>query len=67
MTLTNSTLSLTWSTGAGGTYHLQWNADLRSSNWTNLRGPVTAARATLSATDSVTNASRRFYRVVLLP
>ena len=67
VTLNNSTLSLTWSTEAGGTYQLQWNADLSTSNWTNLRGPVIAAGATLSVTDSVTNAPRRFYRLVLSP
>jgi hypothetical protein len=67
MTLANSTLSLTWSTEAGGTYQLQWSADLSSSNWTNLRGPVPAAGATLSVTDSVTNAPQRFYRLVLSP
>ncbi len=67
MTLTNGKLSLTWSTEAGGRYQLQWSADLSSSTWTNLRGPVTATGATLSVTDSVTNASRRFYRLVLSP
>jgi hypothetical protein len=67
MTVTNLTLSLTWSTEAGGTYQLQWTADLSSSNWTNLRGPFTAAGATLITTDSVTNAPRRFYRLVLSP
>jgi len=67
VTLTNRTLSLTWSTEAGGTYQLQWNSDLSTSNWTNLRGPVTAAGATLSVTDSVTNAPRRFYRLVPSP
>jgi hypothetical protein len=67
VTLTNSTLSLTWSTESGGTYQLQYNSDLSSSNWTNLSNAVTAAGATLSATDSVTNGPRRFYRGVLLP
>jgi uncharacterized repeat protein (TIGR03803 family) len=67
MTLTNRTLSLTWSTEAGGRYQLQWSTDLSSSNWTNLRGPVTAAGATLSVTACVTNAPQRFYRLVFLP
>jgi uncharacterized repeat protein (TIGR03803 family) len=67
VTLTNSTLSLTWSTEAGGRYQLQWNSDLSSSNWTNLRDPVSAAGAPLTTTDSVTNAPRRFYRLVLSP
>ncbi|MCX6922590.1 MAG: hypothetical protein NT154_05150 [Verrucomicrobia bacterium] len=66
VTLTNGTLSLTWSTEAGGRYQLQYNSDLSSSNWTSLNSPVTAAGATLIATDSITSAPRRFYRVVLL-
>jgi uncharacterized repeat protein (TIGR03803 family) len=67
VTLTNSTLSLTWTAEAGRRYQLQYNSDLSSSNWTNLTNAVTAAGATLSTTDSVTNAPRRFYRLVLLP
>ena len=65
VTLTNGTLNLTWTTEAGGKYQLQYKSDLSSNNWINLGGAVTAAGATLSTTDSVTNAARRFYRVVL--
>jgi uncharacterized repeat protein (TIGR03803 family) len=65
--LANGTLSLTWSTEAGGTYQLQCNSDLSSTNWTNLGSPATATGATLSATDPVTNGPPRLYRVVLLP
>jgi uncharacterized repeat protein (TIGR03803 family) len=64
--LTNGMLGLTWSTEVGGTYQLQYNSDLSSSNWSNLGNAVTATGATLSATDFVTNGPRRFYRVVLL-
>ena len=67
VTLTHSTLSLTWTTEAGNGYQLQYNSDLSSNNWTNLGNAVTAAGATLSATDSVTTGPRRFYRVVLSP
>jgi uncharacterized repeat protein (TIGR03803 family) len=67
MGLTNGTLTLTWSTEAGGTYQLQCNSDVSSSYWTNLGSAVTATGATLSATDSVTNGPQRFYRVVLSP
>jgi uncharacterized repeat protein (TIGR03803 family) len=67
VTVTHRTLSLTWSTEAGGTYQLQWNSDLSSSTWTNLGGVITAAGATLSVTDSVTNAPQRFYRLVISP
>jgi uncharacterized repeat protein (TIGR03803 family) len=65
--LTNGTLSLTWSTEAGGTYQLQYNSDLSSSNWASLGSALTATGATLSVTDSVTNGPQRFYRLVLLP
>jgi hypothetical protein len=66
-TLTNSTLSLTWSTEAGGKYQLQYNSDLNSTKWTSLGNPVTAAGATLNTTDSITNGPQRFYRPVLSP
>jgi hypothetical protein len=65
VTLANGVLGLTWSTGAGGTYQLQYNSDLSSSNWTNLGIPFTATGANLSTTDSVTNGPQRFYRLVL--
>ncbi len=65
--LTSSTLSLTWSTEAGGTYQLQYNSDLSSSNWTKLGSAATATGATLKATDCATNGPRRFYRVVHSP
>ena len=67
VTLTNATLALTWSTEAGASYQLQYNSDSSSTNWSNSDGPLTATGATLSATDSATNAPRRFYRVLLLP
>ena len=36
VTLTNSTLRLTWTTEAGNVYQLQDNSDLDSTNWINL-------------------------------
>ena len=67
MTLTNNTFSLTCSTEAGGTYQLQYNSDLNSTNWINLGGPLAATAATLSATNLVTTSPQRFYRLVLSP
>ena len=67
VTLTNSTLNLTWSTEAGATYQLQYNSDLTSTNWTSLGGAQTATGPTLSATDYATNGPARFYRTVRLP
>jgi predicted outer membrane repeat protein len=67
VTLTNSTLSLIWSTEVGATYQVQYTSDLRSTNWASLGSPFTATGATLSAADSVTNGPQRFYRLVVLP
>jgi hypothetical protein len=64
-TLTNSTLNLTWSTEAGGTYQLQYNSDLSSTNWINLGSPVTATGSSLNFTDFITNGPQRFYRLAL--
>jgi len=67
VTLTNSTLSLTWSTVAGEMYQLQYTSDLSSTNWAKLGSAITATGATLSTNDIVTNAPQRFYRLVLSP
>jgi hypothetical protein len=65
--LKNSTLSLTWSTEAGGKYQLQYNSDLSSTNWASLGNAVIATGSTLDITDSVTNGPQRFYRLALSP
>jgi uncharacterized repeat protein (TIGR03803 family) len=65
MTLSSGTLNLNWNTEPGGKYQLQYSHDLNSTNWTNLSDVATAAGASLTAKDSVTNDSQRFYRLVL--
>jgi len=67
VTLTNSMLSLAWSTEAGGVYRLQYTSDLSSTNWANLGNAVIATGSTLDITDSVTNGPQRFYRLALSP
>jgi uncharacterized repeat protein (TIGR03803 family) len=66
-TLTNGTVNLTWTTEVGEMYQLQYKSDLSSSTWTNFSSAVTASGSILTATDSITNGSHRFYRAVLLP
>ena len=66
-TLTNSTLSLTWTTEVGGTYQLQFTSDLSSSTWIDLDTALTAIGSTLSMTDIVTNGPQRFYRLMVSP
>jgi uncharacterized repeat protein (TIGR03803 family) len=67
VTLSNSTLNLTWSTEVTQTYQLQYSSDLSSSNWLNLGSAVSADGASLGATNSITSVPRRFYRLVLVP
>jgi uncharacterized repeat protein (TIGR03803 family) len=67
VTLTNSTLSLTWTTEAGNVYQLQYNSDLDSTNWINLGSALTATGTALTFADSISNGPQRFYRLVLLP
>jgi len=67
VTLTGATLNLTWSTEPGWTYQLQYTSDLSSSNWSNLSSAITATGPTLNTTDSLTNGTQRFYRLVLSP
>jgi hypothetical protein len=45
---------------------LQYNSDLKSTNWTSLGGPQIATGPTLSATDYPTNGPAGFYRAVRL-
>jgi uncharacterized repeat protein (TIGR03803 family) len=67
VTLTNSIVSLAWSTEAGGSYQLQYNTDLNSSNWINLGNAAIATGSTLTLMDSVTDGPQRFYRLMLSP
>ena len=67
VTLTNSTLSLTWTTEAGNVYQLQSNSDLDSTNWINLGSALTATGTALTFADPISNGPQRFYRLALLP
>jgi uncharacterized repeat protein (TIGR03803 family) len=67
MTLTSGIVSLTWTTEIGVKYQLQYSSEVNSANWANVGNPITATSSTLSATDSVANDPRRFYRIVVLP
>jgi len=61
-------VNLSWYAISNRTYRVQYNGNLSATNWTDLAGDVSAASATASKTDStLSNASQRFYRVVLLP
>ena len=67
VTHANDQIQLTWSAAAGQTFHLQYNSDLTSTNWTNLGSPLTATNGTMSASDTPGPDQQRFYRVLLIP
>lgn len=59
-----SSVTLLWSSISGKTYTPQFTGDL--IGWTNLPN-VTASGASASTTDNPSNATKRFYRVLMLP
>jgi hypothetical protein len=57
---------ITWSAVSNGTYRVQFNPVLNTTNWTDLAGDVIATGNTASKTDTMTT-TNRFYRVRVLP
>ena len=66
-TLTNTTLTLTWSVAVGQVLQVQYTADMSQINWTNLAGQFVATNCTITVPDSVTSGPQRFYRVLVTP
>jgi uncharacterized repeat protein (TIGR03803 family) len=60
-------VSFTWGTLVGQSYQVQSATNLDSTNWVNFGPSFTATNHTASATDSITSAPQRFYRIVLQP
>jgi hypothetical protein len=65
--VTNQVLGLTWSAVTGQTYQVQYNDDLRTTNWTALVPNILAGGSTATETNSITNSPQRFYRIMLVP
>jgi hypothetical protein len=62
--LTNHVVVITWSASPNGTYLLQHKDSLQSTNWSDLPPPVVATGETVTATNTTSGVSPRFYRVV---
>jgi hypothetical protein len=61
-------LNLSWYAISNRTYRLQYSGDVSANNWMDLSGDVSATSATASKTDTtLSDASQRFYRVLLVP
>jgi hypothetical protein len=67
ITRSNSTVTISWSAIAGTSYLLQTEFSLADQAWTNVVGVVTAMTNTVSASDQIGPAPRRFYRVRVGP
>jgi hypothetical protein len=67
ISLSNSLVTLTWSSLSGRSYRVEYNEDLGGTNWLPA-GPDVPSGGTLTTTSlSNQNAPHRFYRVLLLP
>jgi len=62
-----SMVTLNWLALRGRSYQLQFTTNLTLINWSNTGNPVTATNTSVSASDTIGSATRRFYRVALLP
>jgi YD repeat-containing protein len=67
-TASAGSVTVEWEAVASKTYRLQFKNSLSDTNWTDISGDVTAAGAIVEKVDaSASAASRRFYRVMLVP
>jgi hypothetical protein len=68
ISFSGSTATLTWLSVPGRTYRVQFKPDLALPSWTDLTPDVTATGTTSTKVDNtLAGASRRYYRIVLLP
>jgi hypothetical protein len=66
VTLTGTTIHLSWTSVIGKSYQLQYRTNLLLGSWTNLGSPTNAAGTITSTTDTISADKRRFYHVQLL-
>ncbi|HWI58113.1 MAG TPA: cadherin-like domain-containing protein, partial [Bacillota bacterium] len=67
LTVTNGLATLCWNAVAGQNYQIQYKDDLNQTNWNVLQPIISAAQTTLHATNALSGARQRFFRVVHLP
>jgi hypothetical protein len=67
ITLSNSVVTMIWSSVSNGIYRLQYNGDLGGTNWTDVLPDVQAAGSAVTATNNIGGSTQRFYRVLVVP
>jgi hypothetical protein len=60
-------ITFTWSAVVGRSYQVVYRTNLSQTTWSNLTGTIVATNATMTTSDTIGSALRRFYRVALLP
>ena len=58
-------LTLSWDALPGQIYQVQYKTNLNQTSWFNLGGPAVATNTLMSASDSTTQNTNRYYRVVM--
>jgi len=64
---TNGLAVITWSSIAGQSYLLQYKDAMSGTNWQDALPAITATTSTTVATNALSGATQRFYRVILAP
>jgi len=67
ISVSNSVVTIKWSAVSNLNYRLQYLQFLTGSAWSNVVPDITATGSTVTATNGVSNATQRFYRVMLVP
>src|SRR5262249_23552323 len=65
--VTNQLVTITWLSISGRTYRVQYQDVFATTNWDQLSPDIIANSPEPSATNAVSSAGQRFYRIVLLP
>jgi subtilase family serine protease len=68
-TSSSTGFNLSWNTGSGLTYQVQYKTNLMQATWINLGSPVagTGGQLLISDTNAISASSERFYRLVVSP
>jgi hypothetical protein len=66
VSLTDTSVTLSWNTVAGKTYRVQYKSDLSEPSWTELAGDIAAEATIATKVDgSIHGVGQRYYRIVI--
>ena len=66
LSVTDTSVTLSWNTVAGRTCRVQYKSDLSDPSWADLAGDITADAPTATKVDgSINGARQRYYRIMI--